>query len=549
MFGIIRPCRHRLAAGLHADWQAHLCGLCLTLRDEHGQLARMVTNYDGLIISVLVEAQTPRADGRREAGPCPLRGMRTASVARGEGAQLAAAVSLVLAAAKVGDHVEDRDGPFGRRPVAAAARRVAARWAEQGSRTGGRVGFDTSVLTEAVQGQAALESSVRLGDSPLVATEPAERATAAAFARTAELAGRPGNAGPLAEAGRLFGRVAHLLDAVEDGASDAAVGAWNPLLATGTGLAEARRLCDDAVLGVELALRETEFAQPSLVHALLVHELRQAVRRAFGHGAACAAGHDPSPGHGSRPGVGSSSGRDLLPGDGSSAGQCSLPAEGSWQGARPGEPAGQQPPPGWIGPGPAPQQHPHQAPPGWIGPGPAPQQHPHQVPPGRSGSPRPQGFPPPGPVPPPGAPGPGGPHGPNGPGGPGGPNGPGGRGPGGPGGPNGPGGPGGPGGPDDPGGPGGPGGPKDPGGSRESGPYDGQGGGLWYPKFAVPPKKRNFFLGCALTPYMCCTCQFCCRDPYPGPWSGKPVATCDGCDCGGGCDGCCDCCSCCDCSC
>ncbi|NBH05502.1 DUF5685 family protein, partial [Amycolatopsis sp. SID8362] len=96
MFGIIRPCRHRLSEGLHADWLAHLCGLCLTLRDEHGQLARVVTNYDGLIISVLLEAQTDRGGLRRDAGPCPLRGMRTASVARGEGAQLAAAVSLVL---------------------------------------------------------------------------------------------------------------------------------------------------------------------------------------------------------------------------------------------------------------------------------------------------------------------------------------------------------------------------------------------------------------------------------------------------------------------
>ncbi|MEV7098185.1 DUF5685 family protein [Amycolatopsis sp. NPDC051045] len=440
MFGIIRPCRHRLAGRLHADWLAHLCGLCLTLRDEHGQLARVVTNYDGLIISVLVEAQTPRADRRREAGPCPLRGMRTASVARGEGAQLAAAVSLVLAAAKVGDHVEDRDGAFGKRPVAAAARRIAARWTAQGSRTGGRVGFDTAVLTEAVERQGELERSVRLGDSVLLATEPAELATAAAFARTAELAGRPGNAAALAEAGRLFGRVAHLLDAVEDHAADAAAGAWNPLPATGTGLPEARRLCDDAVLGVELALREAEFAEPALVHALLVHELRQAVRRAFGHG------------------------------------------------SFPGGPAGHQPPPGWIGPGPTPQQHPH------------------QVPPGRSG------FPPPGQVPPPGAPG--------------------GRGPGGPGGPGDPGGPTGPTGPDGPTGP---------------EPLDGKGGGLWYPKFAVPPKKRNLFLGCAIAPYMCCTCQFCCRDPYPGPWSGKPVSTCDGCDCP--CDGCCDCCSCCDCSC
>src|SRR5690348_4662881 len=112
MFGIIRPCRHGLSERLRSSWTAHLCGLCLALRDHHGQLARTATNYDGLIISVLVEAQAAETDGswRRTAGPCPLRGMRTAEVARGEGARLAAAVSLALASVKMRDHVEDRDG-------------------------------------------------------------------------------------------------------------------------------------------------------------------------------------------------------------------------------------------------------------------------------------------------------------------------------------------------------------------------------------------------------------------------------------------------------
>ncbi|WP_406634066.1 DUF5685 family protein [Amycolatopsis sp. WGS_07] len=443
MFGIIRPCRHRLAGRLHADWMAHLCGLCLALRDQHGQFARVVTNYDALIVSALVEAQTP-AGPRRAAGPCPLRSMRPASVAVGEGARLAAAVSLVLASAKVDDHVADRDGAFARRPVAGAARLVARRWAAQGGRTGAGVGFDTAVLTEAVGRQGELERAIRVGDSPLLATEPAELASSAAFAQTAVLAGRPGNRAPLAEAGRLFGRVAHLLDAVEDLASDAASGAWNPLLATGTVLEEAHRLCSDAVLGVELALREAEFSDSALVHALLVHELRQAVRRAFGH-------HQLH---------------------------------------------GQQPPPGWIGPGPTPQQTPY-------GPGAG-------VPvPGSGGQP---GY---------GVPVPG--HGPAGM-----------PGPGGPGGPAGPGGPGGPDGPEPP---------------DDPGSLDGKGGGCWVPKFAVPPKRRNFFAGCAIATYMCCSCQFCCRDPYPGPWSGKPNS--GGCDCGCDCDCCnccdgCDCCNCCD---
>jgi hypothetical protein len=262
---------------------AHLCGLCLALRGDHGQFARVVTNYDGLLVSVLTEAQAERATGwRRTAGPCPLRGMRTASVAQGEGARLAAAVSLVLASAKVRDHVADGDGLLARRPVALAARRVAKSWGRAGARTGAEVGFDTAVLVDAVDRQIDVEALAGLGTPILTVTEPTETATAAAFAHTAVLAGRPGNAVPLAEAGRLFGRLAHLLDAVEDRETDAASGAWNPLTGTGTSLVEARRLADDALHGIRLALREVEFTDSRLAHVLLAHELRNSVDRAFG---------------------------------------------------------------------------------------------------------------------------------------------------------------------------------------------------------------------------------------------------------------------------
>ncbi|KOU65586.1 hypothetical protein ADK57_18995 [Streptomyces sp. MMG1533] len=273
---------------------AHLCGLCLALRKDHGQFARVVTNYDGLLISVLTEAQAEKGDGgRRTAGPCPLRGMRSASVAHGEGARLAAAVSLVLASAKVRDHVADGDGLLARKPVALAARRVAASWGRAGEQTGSDVGFDTALLVDAVDRQVGIEALAGPGTPLLTVTEPTETATAAAFAHTAVLAGRPGNAEPLAEAGRLFGRLAHLLDAVEDREADAASGAWNPLTATGTPLTEARRLADDAVHGIRLALREADLTDPKLAHRLLVHELRTSVDRAFGT-ASCAHGPAPS---------------------------------------------------------------------------------------------------------------------------------------------------------------------------------------------------------------------------------------------------------------
>ncbi|MGW3987876.1 DUF5685 family protein [Streptomyces sp. NPDC004830] len=301
MFGIVRPCRHRLGEKLAGQWMAHLCGLCLALRGDHGQFARIVTNYDGLLVSVLTEAQAePGESARRTAGPCALRGMRTASVAHGEGARLAAAVSLVLASAKVRDHIGDGDGLLARRPVARAARRVAASWDAAGARTGTAVGFDTAVLLDAVDRQGGIEALAGPGTSLLTVTEPTETATAAAFAHTAVLAGRPENAAPLAEAGRLFGRLAHLLDAVEDLHTDAAAGAWNPIAATGTPPAEVRRLADDAVHGVRLALEDAEFTDGRLVHLLLVHELRRSVDRAFGTVPVCASHQGGGP-HGQQP--------------------------------------------------------------------------------------------------------------------------------------------------------------------------------------------------------------------------------------------------------
>ncbi|WP_197287435.1 DUF5685 family protein [Streptomyces apocyni] len=338
MFGIVRPCGHRLGEGLKTQWMAHLCGLCLALRGDHGQFARVVTNYDGLLISVLTEAQAERAtDWRRTAGPCPLRGMRGASVAQGEGARLAAAVSLVLASAKIRDHVTDRDGLLARRPVAAAARKVARNWDRAGARGAADVGFDTAVLLDAVDRQSGIETLAGIGTSLLTVTEPTETATAAAFAHTAVLAGRPANAEPLAEAGRLFGRLAHLLDAVEDQEADAASGAWNPLTATGTSRAEARRLADDALHGIRLALREAEFTDGRLAHVLLAHELRQSVDRAFGT-TTCA--HQPGPGGPPPPGNPYAPNGPYAPGPGNPY----APGPGSPYAPGPGGPYG--PPPG-----------------------------------------------------------------------------------------------------------------------------------------------------------------------------------------------------------
>jgi hypothetical protein len=283
VFGIVRPCRHRLGSEFSAAWQAHLCGVCLALRDDHGQAARLVVNYDAVVVSVLVEAQSVAPGARRPAGRCVLRRLRRAEVAAGECARFAAAVSLLLAAAKLRDHVADRDGVASRNGARVAADRLARRWARQGAETGSELGLDTAALTGAIGRQAEVEAAASPGSAVLAVTEPTETATAAVFAHTAVLAGRPGNQAALAEAGRLFGRIAHLLDAMQDLPADRASGKWNLLEATGTPVSEARRLCEDALLGIRLALAEAEFADARLARLLLEDELSRSVRRTFGH--------------------------------------------------------------------------------------------------------------------------------------------------------------------------------------------------------------------------------------------------------------------------
>jgi hypothetical protein len=160
------------------------------LRDDFGQSARIATNYDGLVVSLLVEAQSAAQPTRRTAGPCPLRGMRRADVATGDCVRLAAVVSLALAAARVRDHVDDRDGMVGALGVRPAARRIAERWVRQGTDAGHTLGFDTGVLVAAMDRQAELEATAGSGQLAAVG-DRAHRDRGRRGVRAHRRAGRP----------------------------------------------------------------------------------------------------------------------------------------------------------------------------------------------------------------------------------------------------------------------------------------------------------------------------------------------------------------------
>ena len=271
----MRPCRHHLGPELHTRWQAHLCGLCLTLRDQVGQAERVLTGYDVLLLSVLVEAQAGTV-ATTTAAPCPLRGFTRATVvaSASDAGRLAAAGALVTAAAGLADKVGDGDLP---RAARLPSQRVAARLDRAGTTLAALVGLDPSAVRAAPAASAAVEGLHDVGLRPLLA--PAGEAVASLFAHTSVVAGQPGNGPALARAGRAFGALVHLLDAVEDHASDQAAGRFNPLSATQTPPDGARQLAEELVEEVRSALAGAEFADRALVDVLLGGELARAVQR------------------------------------------------------------------------------------------------------------------------------------------------------------------------------------------------------------------------------------------------------------------------------
>jgi hypothetical protein len=301
MFGVVHACRQSLGDELIEQWRAHLCGLCLSLRDSRGQLSRALTNTDAVLLSVLVEAQQPAAPERTGAGPCPLRGLRTAQVvpAAAVSVRLGATASLTLGAAKAGDAVAERQHGLARPTVRNRAIGALAGPLRRGALLDAPMAesFDAPGLLDDLRRQGRVEAGVREGDSMLDVTAPTAQATGRIFASSAALSGCPENTDQLREIGEAFGVLAHLLDAVDDLERDRRAGSFNPITATGTPLPEVRRECARQVRRIRLGFDRLELRDGRLARALLVDGTHAALHRAFGtgHVGTCSSGHASGP--------------------------------------------------------------------------------------------------------------------------------------------------------------------------------------------------------------------------------------------------------------
>lgn len=278
MLGLVRSCSAHLDPEARSLWRAHLCGLCLTLRDTAGQPARAFTNTDAALLSALVEAQQPHPAAQRSAGPCALRGMRGARViAPAElGVRLGSTAALTLASAKVGDRAAERENGLCGSTRAGRGTVGLLRWTER--RLQHRAGADGPVaaaaqVPEALAGLAE-QARIESGATELSAvTAPTATAVGAMFAASAVLAECPDNERALEELGRAYGEFAHLADALEDLETDRARGDYNPLDATGTSVERAierlQALRDIVIeqLG-RVRLRDDRLVRPLLLTAM-----------------------------------------------------------------------------------------------------------------------------------------------------------------------------------------------------------------------------------------------------------------------------------------
>jgi hypothetical protein len=279
MFGLVKGCGCNLSQEARRDWVAHVCGLCLTLREEHGQAARLTTNYDAALLSVLYEAQAEQRP-ERTTQVCPLRGFQRAEVLQVDqvGARYAASIALLTASTAIADHVADRDGWT--RALPGLWSRLARRWggrADQGAR---RLGFHPEAITEQTGRQGQVERQA--GHDFLFYAEPTELAVAEAFGHTALLAGRQENLEPLRTLGRMYGRIMYLLDAYRDYQQDRARGAFNALAACYDEAVlqeRARELFLAAYATLKRSFKQLTLVRPDLARSLLVVGLLQTGRQ------------------------------------------------------------------------------------------------------------------------------------------------------------------------------------------------------------------------------------------------------------------------------
>ena len=257
MYGYIRPLKSELRIREFELYNAAYCGLCHRLGKDCGLLARFAVSYDCTLPALMAAASSASVCKKR----CPARlGKKKPCLCGGEGIELAAAATMILAGYKLADSVSD--GNFveslgagllrflGKRKFAKAEKR----WPEFAELA--RSGLDR--LSE-------LEKDPPNDSSILDRSADCFARIAAGFSLMH----------PEGSTRRLWheiyyhiGRVVYILDAADDWAEDVAGNSFNPAVIR-YGLSDSGRNCLPAEIREEI----TKTLELSLASAAAAFEL------------------------------------------------------------------------------------------------------------------------------------------------------------------------------------------------------------------------------------------------------------------------------------
>lgn len=238
MFGYITPRFDELKVREYQFYKSIYCGLCKELSRRYGTIARMLLNYDLVLVALL-------ADGLSGTLPCsePERCIvhpiaRRPICGSSPGIAFAADALVLLSWYKLRDDLLD-EHLFRRVPL----RLVALSLKKAFCKAAERQPEMDRVFRDAMQLQGEIE---RAGCAlPDQASEPSGRMLGTLFSQTAT---EEGQKAALYRCGMLLGRMIYYLDAAEDYSDDAKKKRYNVFLRKGCSLskaqAKAKMLCN-----------------------------------------------------------------------------------------------------------------------------------------------------------------------------------------------------------------------------------------------------------------------------------------------------------------
>ncbi|MCP4347117.1 MAG: hypothetical protein GY795_16510 [Desulfobacterales bacterium] len=273
MFGLIKECH--LNCSEKQTWTAHMCGLCLALKENHGQLSRLATNSDAVLLSVLCEAQSPEMFPRT-LHSCAFHKFRKKDIVKPDNAasQYAAAISVLIGASKIADHVIDKDTWIKYFPNFFYS--IASRWNRAAHGIGKGLGFNTQSVESRIKLQLSREQQQNKDFT--FYSHAIEEASAETCSFTADISGCRRNKEILYHVGQMFGRIIYLLDSYRDYASDTAHNKFNALAKCYPKYEiqdQAKKLFVHAHSKLRHYISQLKLFHPDMISGLFIHKLER----------------------------------------------------------------------------------------------------------------------------------------------------------------------------------------------------------------------------------------------------------------------------------